>query len=112
MKYPIVLSRTALPLAMAAVLALGGCKKDEAPSQTTAAGGEILPRSVSDDMLPYDTVRSQAPLANPDSGKNSSTASKPAAEPQQSAGEGAAAPEPAESADTDAPAGEATPGAE
>jgi hypothetical protein len=54
-------------LATGATLALAGCKKAaEAPK--TAAGGELLERSVSDDMLPYDTVRSQASLAPPDDG--------------------------------------------
>jgi len=54
-------------LAAGATLALAGCKKAaEAPK--TAAGGELLERSVSDDMLPYDTVRSQASLAAPDDG--------------------------------------------
>jgi hypothetical protein len=52
---------------IAAVLALAAC--DKAPQQAkTAAGGELLPRSTSDDMLPYDTVRSQASLAAPDAG--------------------------------------------
>jgi len=47
-------------------LALTGCgkKDDDAPKQ--AAGGELLPRSVSDDMLPYDTLQSQPSLAAPD----------------------------------------------
>ncbi|WP_232494372.1 hypothetical protein [Novosphingobium kaempferiae] len=48
-------------------LALGGCKKtDDQPK--AAAGGELLPRSVGDDMLPYDTVQSQASLSAPDAG--------------------------------------------
>jgi hypothetical protein len=53
-----------LLLAAAATLALGACKKAE-DQPKAAAGGELLPRSVSDDMLPYDTVRSQASLAPP-----------------------------------------------
>ena len=46
------------------VLALVGCqeKKQEPPSHATAVG-EVLPGSVSDAMLPVDTVRSQPPLA-------------------------------------------------
>ncbi|SFF87914.1 hypothetical protein SAMN05518801_102398 [Novosphingobium sp. CF614] len=59
----------ALSLTIAASLALGGCGKQE-PDRSAAPGGEILPRSASDDMLPYDIVRSQPPLANPDAGKS------------------------------------------
>lgn len=58
-------ARLALFLAASTCLALGGCKKEESPSQKAAAGAKILPRSVADDMLPYDTVRSQSPLADP-----------------------------------------------
>ena len=43
-------------------LALMGCQGKKAPVQGTA-GGEVLPGSVSDAMLPIDTVRSQPPLA-------------------------------------------------
>lgn len=60
---------TGLTLAAGAALLLGvsGCdKKDEAPK--AAAGGQLLPRSVGDEMIPYDTLRSQAPLKNPDAG--------------------------------------------
>jgi hypothetical protein len=52
----------------AAVLAtLGGCH----PGQKAGHGevsGQILPGSVSDAMLPYDSVKSKAPLAPRDSG--------------------------------------------
>jgi hypothetical protein len=47
----------------AASLTLGACGDSEKPEQQNTAGGEILERSVSDDMLPYDTVRSLPPLA-------------------------------------------------
>lgn len=50
-----------------ATLALAACKKSEEQPKA-AAGGELLPRSASDDMLPYDTVRSQASLSDPDAG--------------------------------------------
>lgn len=40
--------------------ACGGDRRDEGAGK---AQGEILPASVSDAMLPVDTVRSQAPLA-------------------------------------------------
>jgi hypothetical protein len=46
---------SALPLALAA------CQGETA--QQSTAEGEILPGSTSDAMLPYDSVRSQPPLA-------------------------------------------------
>jgi hypothetical protein len=46
-----------------ALMVLAGCDKaKQAPTRNSAAG-EILEGSVSDAMLPLDTVRSQAPLA-------------------------------------------------
>ncbi|HEX8055139.1 MAG TPA: hypothetical protein VF481_00650, partial [Novosphingobium sp.] len=47
----------ALPLALAA------CKGEKKPAEAGTAQGEILQGSVSDAMLPLDTVRSQPPLA-------------------------------------------------
>lgn len=64
---------TALTLACAVTLALGGCE-DKAPDEK-AAGGELLPRSTTDDMLPYDTVRSQPPLAEPEAAPGAATGS-------------------------------------
>lgn len=43
-----------------ALTACGTGKKDEGAGK---AAGEVLPGSVSDAMIPLDTVRSQAPLA-------------------------------------------------
>ena len=48
---------------LALALALAGCKGEEKPAQDARAAGEILPGSASDAMVPYDTVRSQPPLA-------------------------------------------------
>jgi hypothetical protein len=45
------------------MLALAACKGDEKKAVGGNASGEILPGSVSDAMLPLDTVTSQAPLA-------------------------------------------------
>ena len=53
-----------LVLTLVTGLTLGGCDK-QAADPNAQAGGEILPRSVTDEMPPYDTVRSQPPLANP-----------------------------------------------
>jgi len=55
--------RLAIPCLMA--LAVAGCGDKAAPDKTAAAGGEVLPGSASDAMLPQDTVRSQPPLAKP-----------------------------------------------
>lgn len=55
-----------VPLALAAC-GSGGAEKKQKDQRTAA--GEILPGSVSDAMLPYDTVRSQPPLAPKESGK-------------------------------------------
>lgn len=76
-----------LPLAL-----LAGCKdKPATGNDARAATGEVLPGSVSDAMLPVDTVRSQPPLAGPEAGGTS--ASKTAATPVANASETPAAAE-------------------
>ena len=50
-------------LALALALTMTGCKGEKAPAAAGTAGGEILPGSASDAMLPVDSVRSQPPLA-------------------------------------------------
>ena len=57
------ISRAAWLLALA--LAIAACKGEPEPQQGGTAAGEVLPGSASDAMLPYDTVRSQPPLAPP-----------------------------------------------
>jgi len=76
-------------------LALSACADDKRAAGTGKAGGEILPGSVSDAMLPVDTVRSQAPLA-----PKVEAASKDKADPAQ-VGEASAA---ADAAPPEAPA--------
>jgi hypothetical protein len=49
-------------------MALAACKGSERPASNATAGGEILPGSVSDAMLPLDQVRSQPPLAPRETG--------------------------------------------
>ncbi|KQM19539.1 hypothetical protein [Novosphingobium sp. Leaf2] len=67
-----------LLLGTAVVLPLSACKKtDDAPK--AAAGGQLLERSVTDDMLPYDTVRSQASLEAPDDGLDMDRSDRPRA---------------------------------
>ena len=70
------------------VLTLAACKGDEKKPVGGNASGEILPGSVSDAMLPLDTVTSQAPLApkaetseKGDTAKPERTAADPARKP-------------------------------
>lgn len=60
-----------LALILALPLAAAACNKGAEKKQKDQrqAAGEILPGSISDAMLPYDTVRSQPPLAPKESGK-------------------------------------------
>lgn len=103
----------ALPLAMASTL--GGCDKKQTPETASAAGGEVLPRSVTDDMPPYDTVRSQSPLSNPDSDSAASSdgtnRAAPAAGPDGQAEDDDSA-ETAPDADAQAPSDTVAPDAE
>ena len=47
----------------ASPLLLAACQGEKKPAEARTAQGEILGTSVSDAMLPLDTVRSQPPLA-------------------------------------------------
>lgn len=49
-------------LSLMVALALAGCGKSDDATKAAPAG-EVLPGSVSDAMLPLDTVKSQPPLA-------------------------------------------------
>jgi len=53
-------------LVLCALSALAACGDgEESPATQAQLEGKVLQGSVSDDMLPYDTVRSQPPLAAP-----------------------------------------------
>lgn len=52
-------------LILAAALPLAACNGENKGSDQRTAVGEILPGSVSDAMVPYDSLRSQPPLAPP-----------------------------------------------
>lgn len=52
--------------AMFAALAATGCKQEAASDNQAAAGAPLLPRSTTDDMPAYDTVRSQSPHMSPE----------------------------------------------
>ena len=89
----------------AASLALAACSDDPAPvegsEENLDARGEVLGGTISDTMLPLDTVTSQAPSQAEEAGSDSDapTASQPAAqtpaEPAQPAGPGEDDAEPA-----------------
>lgn len=56
--------RTLWPAAaLGLAIALGACQAEKKPQVAGSAGGEVLPGSASDAMLPVDQVRSQPPLA-------------------------------------------------
>jgi hypothetical protein len=56
--------KTAVLICVAALaVATGACKDKKAAPGEAAPSGDVLPGSASDAMLPYDTVRSQPPLA-------------------------------------------------
>jgi len=54
-----------LPVAVALCLAGCGSGTERAAETIDKAEGEILSRSVTDDMLPYESLRSQPPLEVP-----------------------------------------------
>lgn len=87
-------------LTLSTALALAACTGESKKETGGKADGEILPASVSDAMLPRDTVRSQAPLVpKVDSGEGGED--KPDANPDE--------PGQAESASELAPAEAAAP---
>ena len=104
-----------LPAVMA--VALASCGQEKKAPVAAKSGGEVLEGSISDGMIPLETVRSQAPLAprsaDDGDGKGSADGAKanrkasPRAGQDDSAGPGPSALPPAESSPN-----EATPGAE
>ncbi len=89
-----------------APLALAACGKEASTDDGRAAQGEVLKGSISDEMLPVDTVRSEPPLEDPE-----------AAEAAREGGGGPAAestdaPAQADEPGDEAPAAEPTPEAE
>lgn len=57
--------RPSIRIALAFSLALAGCNGDGGDDEQ-ARSGEVLEGTISDAMLPIDTVRSQPPLADPE----------------------------------------------
>lgn len=78
-----------------ACLALAGCGENSAPDTTqdddATARGEVLGGTISDDMLPLDTLRSQSPplQINGDQGANSNGNEQGAAEAEDAQEAGA-----------------------
>ncbi|MGN6356532.1 MAG: hypothetical protein ACTHLU_03520 [Novosphingobium sp.] len=77
-------------IAPLALVACGSGTSDKKQKDRRIAVGEILPGSVSDAMLPYDTVRSQPPLAPRESGRAGGKAGE-AAEAEAAASDAPAA---------------------
>jgi hypothetical protein len=87
--------------ALAPIVLLAACG-DSSGDEAGTASGEVLEGTISDSMLPLDTVRSQPPLAQPSAARTGASASEtPEGEATEAAGEDGGA----------APAGEATPAA-
>lgn len=90
-----------LGLLMPLALAAASCGKEEAEERKLPAGGEILERSITDDMLPYDTVKSRSPLLEPPENGDGATGRRDAGGRSSRA-----APEPEAGADLEASARE------
>lgn len=54
-----------LCLAALSLASCGGQSGERGSESEATASGEILQRSISDDMLPYDTLKSHPPLEKP-----------------------------------------------
>jgi hypothetical protein len=92
-----------LALACTAALLLAACGADKKQEGAGKAEGEILPGSTSDAMLPYDSVRSQPPLAPKaeTSGSSSDKPNKASAPSPASSQPAASAEEPSTEADSE-----------
>lgn len=101
-----LLTRSRLLPALVPIVLLAACG-DRAGDDAGAASGEVLEGTISDSMLPLDTVRSQPPLAQPGAAARTSASAgedaeeTPEGEATQAAGEDGGA----------APVGDATPAA-
>jgi len=89
-----------------APLALAACGEEAPKDDSRSAKGEVLQGSISDEMLPVDTVRSEPPLADPEAAERAAAgASGPSAEATD-------APAEADDAAEEAPVAEPAPEAE
>ena len=55
-----------LPLALAPLILLVACQEEAPTSDGRSASGEVLEGTISDAMLPIDTVKSEPPLEDPE----------------------------------------------
>lgn len=81
---------------LAAALALSACGDDPAPVEDGSVSGEVLEGSISDDMLPLDTIQSRSPpLETPrsETGTTDGAEVEESDEPEQSTDEAEPAPE-------------------
>jgi hypothetical protein len=93
------------PIVLTAALLLAACNRGDqgAAGERKAAAGDVLGGSISDAMLPLDTVTSQSPplrdeAASPEGAPSAGKAAKPKAK----ASEGVTEPEPSPSATPEA----------
>lgn len=98
--------------ALALLFALPGCGSEKKEPTKGTAAGEVLEASVSDEMLPIDQVRSQAPLAPRTEGEGSKRGSNDGDAAEEDAGTSDTAAEPAGEPDAAEPPAAATPSAE
>ena len=77
-----MIARATVPLLAALLLAACGGGSDTAPAEdgTGGAAGEVLGGTISDEMLPLDTVRTQAPLRPPPPSEEGASAEEGAEE--------------------------------
>lgn len=78
---------------MAAALAVSACGSDPEPVEDGSASGEVLEGSISDAMLPLDTVQSQSPPLEVPRAEASDPADPDAEEPEETTAEAEPAPE-------------------
>lgn len=57
-------------------LLLAACSSEKPAAASGTADGEVLPGSVSDAMIPYDTLRSEGPSGGGEAGKADEKASE------------------------------------
>lgn len=95
-----MIARTTLGLALGAAM-LSACGSETPPEETTAeadrsAKGEVLGGTISDDMLPLDRLRSQAPsISESPTAPSTGVTDEDAAPEQEEAAEPAPSSEPA-----------------
>lgn len=70
--------RLVAPLLLAGLVTLAGCHHEGKGDGQRTAAGQVLSGSISDGMLPYDSLRSQPPLAPGHAASDSASAASAA----------------------------------